>query len=510
MDSNFSLILRAKKWLLCYRVYMTDVTEITSLLINPTQVDLDLIRKAYEFAKKSHEGQSRKSGEPYFVHVFETGKTLAKLNMDPGTIVAGLLHDTIEDTGVSEETIKNEFGEEVLFLVEGVTKLGKLKYQGTDRHVESLRKFFIAMAHDVRVVMIKLADRLHNVKTLEFVPKEKQKRIALETLEIHARLADRLGMGQLKTELEDYSFPYAYPEAYEEVKKMLEEKKYADGSYIQKTAEELEFALLEEGVKDAKVDRRVKHLYSLWLKLKRYDMDIEKIYDIIALRVIVSSLEDCYRALGIIHRLWKPLPGRIKDYIAVPKPNGYRSLHTTIFTGDGGTVEIQIRTEDMHKEAEYGVASHIMYKEIGKGTHHTKEEAIKKKTSWTQELIEWQKEVKETGEFFKHLQMDFFENRVFVFTPKGDVIDLPEESSPIDFAYAIHTDIGNHTAGAKVNGRLVSLDTKLKRGDIVEITTKESAHPNRKWLDYVKTTMARKRIASYLEQTNPIKRLLGR
>ena len=475
----------------------TDPKRIFDLLPNLTKEDKVVIIRACDFAKKAHEGQLRKSGEPYYNHLFQTGINLAELGMDGDTIAAGIMHDVLEDTSVTEEEMKKEFGEHIVKLVNGVTKLGKVRYSGTERHVESLRKFFIAMADDIRVVVIKLCDRLHNIQTLEHVAKEKQRRIALETLEIHARLADRLGMGRLKAELEDAAFPYVYPEDYKKTVELFKDLRPIEDKQLEKIVNKLEDELSIFDVKIERIDSRVKHLYSLWQKLKRYKMDVSKVYDIVALRIIVPTVADCYQALGVIHGLYKPLPGRFKDYIAVPKPNGYRSLHTTIFSGDGGVLEIQIRTKEMHEEAEYGIASHLGYKEHGEDLTSSE---IEKKVGWTKELLEWQKSVNNHGEFMKNLKTDFFESRVFVFTPKGDVIDLPEGSTPIDFAYAVHSDIGDHVSGSKVNGKLVPLETQLKSRDIIEIEIKDTAYPKRKWLDMCKTTMAKRRIRQYIRE----------
>lgn len=471
--------------------------DIIALMKTPTAKDRALVEKAYAFAEKAHEGQTRYSGEPYFNHVAFVAQNLATIKMDTTTVVAGLLHDTIEDASVPEKTIEQEFGKEVLFLVLGVTKLGKLKYRGVERHVESLRKFFVAMSADIRVLLIKLADRLHNIQTLEHVPEEKRKRIAIETLEVHARLADRLGMGKWKSLFEDAAFRYAYPKEYTETAAIIKTKRVTDEKYAEKIYRSIQKELVANGIKTARVEYRVKNLYSLWKKLARKEKDPSKVYDILALRVIVDSLEDCYRALGIIHKHWRPVPGRIKDYIAVGKPNGYRSLHTTIFRGDGGIVEIQIRTREMHEEAQYGIASHLGYKEGSTGNN-----TLQKNVAWVKELVDLQKNVTKSEEFLEHLKMDFFKNRVFVMTPKGDIIDLPEDSTAIDFAYAIHSNIGDHVAGVKINHKLVSLDTKLKNGNIVEIETKESATPKRKWLDYTKTTLAKRHIRARLEEAN--------
>ncbi len=493
-----------------------DVKEIIKRMDSPSKEDIELVNKAFTFAKNAHEGHTRYSGEPYFVHLFETAKNLAELGMGGTTIAAGLMHDTIEDVGASEETIEKEFGPEILFLIQGVTKLGKLKYQGAKRHTESLRKLFVAISQDIRVLIIKLTERLHNMKTLEHVPAHKQKRIALETLEIYAPLAYRLGMRKLNRELEDSAFTYVYPEEYKKVKAIIKKKSKETNGHLEKTLNSIKKELAKEGLTDFHTDYRIKGLYSLYKKLVRKDMDIEKVYDVSAIRIIVPTIADCYKVLGIVHKLWRPLLGRIKDYIAVPKPNGYRSIHTTIFTGDGGILEIQIRTEGMHREAEYGIASHVSYKG---GTKKESESnmawiismlrpSFKKRNTDTEKFAnvpQWVKHLAEAEmsnepeEYIENLKSDFFGHRVFVFTPKGDVIDLPTESSPVDFAYAIHSDIGNHIFGVKVNGKMVSLETKLQNGDIVEIVTKERSKPSRKWLDFVKTTEARRHIKNVLQ-----------
>ncbi|MFA6608395.1 MAG: RelA/SpoT family protein [Candidatus Paceibacterota bacterium] len=475
----------------------TNPNRIFALLPDISEHDKALIIRACNFAQKAHEGQLRKSGEPYYNHVFATGINLATLKMDADTIAAGIMHDVLEDTSVTEDDMRKEFGDQIVSLVQGVTKLGKLRYTGAERHVESLRKFFVAMADDIRVVVIKLCDRLHNVQTLQYVSPEKQKRIAIETLEIHARLADRLGMGRLKAQLEDAAFPYVYPEDYKKTIELFKSMNPISDEQLEKVVEKLEEELITFDVEIERIDHRVKHLYSLWQKLKRYKMDTSKVHDVVALRIIVPTVGDCYQALGVIHGLYRPVPGRFKDYIAVPKPNGYKSLHTTIFSGDGSTLEIQIRTQEMHSEAEYGIASHLSYKELGKRA--SKEEVVKK-TGWTKDLLEWQKDVEHHKEFITNLKTDFFENRVFVFTPQGDVIDLPEGSTPIDFAYAVHSDIGDHTAGAKVNGKLVPLETILQNRDVVEVDVKESASPKRKWIDMTRTTLAKRKIRQHIRE----------
>jgi len=472
----------------------TDVKEIIGLLPNITESDKELINKAYNFSLKAHEGQTRFSGEPYFVHPFEVAKILASMKADIDTIVAGLIHDTLEDTPVTAEDIEKEFGKNVLFLVEGVTKLGKVKYQGMERHVESLRKFFMAMAEDVRVVMIKLADRLHNIRTLDHVRPDKQKRIALETLEIYAPIANRLGVWKLKGMLEDASFPYIYPDEYKQVVTLRKTKGKETLKRLEKVHKSLHREIAKNGLTEATIDYRIKYLYSLYKKLKEKGMDIDQIYDISAMRIIVKNVAECYQVLGVIHSMWRPVPGRLKDYIATPKPNGYQSIHTAVFTGDG-IVEIQIRSTLMHNEAEYGLASHITYDETGKPK---KGEKLTKKTRWINQLIEAQRDVKGSEEFLITLKEDFFKDNIFVFTPEGDVIELPVGATVLDLAYAIHSDIGDHASGAKVNGKFVSLNTSLHNNDVVFVETKEKNHPTSKWFEYVKTNNAKRHIRSFL------------
>ncbi len=496
--------------------------DLIDKLANATTEDKVLVEKAYAFAFEAHKDHKRNSGEPYFVHLFETAKTLAELGMSATTVSAGLLHDSIEDVNVTPETIEKEFGKEILFIVDGVTKLGHVRYRGADRHNESLRKLFVAMSKDIRVLIVKLADRLHNMRTLSHVPKEKQERIARETMEIYAPIAYRLGIRKLHRELEDLAFPYVYPDAYQETEAMLKRKRKELEESLEKFLKALKRVLGTAGVTKLKTDYRVKGLYSLYKKITR-KKEIENIYDIMALRVIVPTINDCYRALGIIHSTWRPLPGRIKDFIAFPKPNGYRSLHTTVFTGDGNIVEIQIKTEEMQKEAEYGIASHLQYKSKTTGrsgflpgldwvrrliysnqskTIDDLEESIKDVPNWIRDLVEYQKneKVADDEEWGDQIKSDFFSHRIFVFTPEGDVIDLPIDSTPIDFAYAIHSEIGGHIAGARINGNMKSLDTALHNGDIVEIVTKKSAKPSTKWLEYAKTTSAKRKIRSALQQ----------
>ncbi len=501
---------------------MSSLQELTELMKNPSVAELAIVSRAYEFATEAHKEHKRYSGEPYFTHLFGTAKILAELGMGGETLSAGLLHDTIEDVGVLPETIRKEFGDSVLILVEGVTELGHLRYRGADRYSESLQRLFIASARDIRVIIIKLADRLHNMRTLEFVPKEKQYRIAKETLEIYAPLAYRLGIRKINRELEELSFPYVYPEEHARVKKLLKEKGTELIRKLEKFHKSLLRGLTKRNIPILSTSHRTKGLYSLYLKLNDRGWNFDEIYDVLAIRIIVKSVEDCYQALGVIHSIWRPLPGRIKDYVAFPKPNGYRSLHTTVFTGNGGVVEIQIRTEEMHHESEFGVALHFEYKE-----HEKRKGPGDDFLAWTKRLISilfswrpkngsddtsishhsdipsWVRELGESSavggqEFWAQLKDDFFKNRVFAFTPKGDVVDLPIDSSTIDFAFAIHSDIGNHMQGAKVNGKLVSIETSLRNGDIVQILTKENARPSAKWLEIARTALAKKHIRATL------------
>ena len=514
---------------------MTTAKEILAKMSGQSPADIALIEKAYVFGEKAHEGHKRLSGEPYYIHPTAVALNLAEFGMDAHTVAAALLHDTIEDGTVTGEEIEAELGAEVRFLVEGVTKLGKHKYRGTERHAESLRRLLVATSGDVRVLIIKLADRYHNMTTIEHVPEHKRKRISLETLEIYAPIADRLGIGRLKRDLEDLSFPGVDPDAYQhalEVRKLKNKETEVGLARVQK---DLRHALVRKELKDFTTTIRMKGLWSLHQKLKRKNDDITAIHDIAALRIVVPSVDDCYGVLGVVHSLWKPLPGEFKDYIAFPKPNGYQSLHTTVITPEAGIVEIQIRTKDMHDRAQFGIASHMSYKELGsapksaftrlslpwirdllpnllnfrKGPSLVPEAIQKnKKTSpgWLTELAEAHTGGLETNEFVDGLKSDFFSHRVFVFTPTGDVIDLPIASTPADFAYAIHSDLGNHMNGAKINGKLVSFDTYLRNGDVVEIIEKESARPTKKWLEYAKTSMAKRHIRAMLDlpSTKPL------
>ena len=506
--------------------------EILDAMASKDAKDTELVSKAYAFSEEAHKVQKRYSGDPYFVHPAEVAYLLAEAGMGPRSIVAGLIHDTIEDAGVTPKDIEDTFGKEVLSLVEGVTKLGTLRYRGLERHTESLRKLFAATAKDIRVLIIKLMDRLHNARTLEHVPRiEKRMRIALETLEIYAPIADRLGMSVAKQELEDAAFPHAYPKEYEKTRELLKERSIENERRLEKVEKTLKRELAEAGLREFRTETRVKGIYSLFRKLERKGWDMTKIYDIRALRVIFPTIADCYSALGLIHSHWRPVPGKIKDYIAFPKPNGYQSIHTTIYTGDGGALEMQIRTEAQHKEALFGIASHLTYKEIQAGAKEGRRgslewvrqffprlgwSAVEKipvvedrgegVPGWVKELAHADPASKESKEYLDTLKSDFFSHRVFVFTPKGDVIDLPIAATPIDFAYAVHSDLGNTMSGARVNGKLVSLDTPLRNGEMVEIITKPAGHPTRKWHDIAKTNMAKKHIRAALAQQREAKR----
>lgn len=452
------------------------------------QADFDMIRLAYDFAKHAHEGQFRKSGEPYIVHPLAAAHILAEMRIDPTIIIATLLHDVPEDTPVTLEEVEENFGEEIASLVRGITKLGKLKYRGVERYIENLRKMFVAMAEDIRVMIIKFADRMHNLQTLGALPPQKAYRIALESLEIYAPIAGRLGMDEIKGELEDLSFKYVYPKEYQRIKQIHEDRVRGKGRYYETVMDITRKELQEASIDIVSIYGRDKRLFSFYNKLLRKNNEINKVYDLVAIRIIVKDIADCYGALGILHKLWKPMKGRIKDYISQPKPNGYRSLHTTVFGDDGQVVEFQIRTKEMDEEAQYGIAAHWHYDENwGRRS--------KREVQWAKELAEIQRDVLNKLSDLEEIKVDFLQSRIFVFTPKGDVIDLPENATPVDFAYHIHTEIGNTTSGAIVNEKMVSLDTELKNGDVVEILTdKNRKGPNEDWLNFVKTHTAKTHI----------------
>jgi len=461
----------------------------------------DLIRLAFDYAKKAHGTATRKSGEPYITHPFATAMILADQKMDDATIAAGLLHDVPEDTERTLDEVKKEFGKEIATLVEGITKLGQLKYRGVDRYLENLRKMFVAMASDIRTIFIKFADRLHNISTLEALPPEKRKRISQETIEIYAPIAARLGMSKVKGQLEDASFPFAYPEEYAWLMKKIKDSVETEKKYVNRAKKDITKILDEQEVRYISIDGRAKYMLSLYRKLIRYNKDLSKIHDIIALRIIVPTIAECYGTMGLIHQSYKPMKGRIKDYIAQPKPSGYQSLHTTIFYQEGKLIEVQVRTPEMHEQAEYGIAAHWNYSENDKSLK--KKTLTKDKMAWLEQLVGFQKQIDDEQQYLESLKIEFFKNRIFVFTPEGDVIDLPEDATPIDFAYNIHSDLGNQCNGVKINEKIASLNTPLKSGDLVEIIKdKKRKGPSADWLNIVKTSSAKNKIKQRLAAHN--------
>lgn len=462
-----------------------------------SESELATVEKAYKFSLLAHEGQTRISGDPYISHPVAVAHILSRLELDMPTIAGGLLHDVVEDTSTTLAEIEKQFGAEIAYLVDGVTKLSRIEFRSKEEHhLENLRKMFLAMAKDIRVVLIKLADRLHNMRTLKHQPERKQKEIAEETLEIFAPLAHRLGIFTIKWELEDLSLRFLQPEEYYLLVQNISMKRREREVYIEHVIKVLMERLIDVGIK-ADIQGRPKHFFSIYKKMTDKGKDLNEIYDLIAVRVIVDTVKDCYGALGIVHTLWKPIPGRFKDYIAMPKPNMYQSLHTTVMGFEGEPFEIQIRTIDMHHTAEYGIAAHWKYKEGVKGGGKD----FEKRLAWLRQILEWENEVRDTEEFMETLKIDVFSDVVFVFTPKGDVIELPAGSVPIDFAYRIHSDIGHRCIGSKINGRIVSLDYVLKNGDIVEIMTSKQANgPSRDWLKLVKTSQAKNRIRQWFRK----------
>jgi len=461
-----------------------------------SEADKELIERAYNFAKHAHASQKRKSGEPYFVHLHATAVTVARWGLDATTIAAALLHDTVEDTATTLEQLEKEFGKEIAFLVNGVTKISRLKYRGNEAQVETMKKMVLALSEDVRVIFIKLADRMHNMQTLAHLPAEKQKRIALETSDIYAPLAYRMGLAVVSGDLEDLAFSYLNPEAYKELKKTMETMLKEGEKHIAKAKERVEEELRAQHIPFIRIDSRVKRISSLYKKLKRHDMNMERVHDLLALRIIVEKPEECYAALGAIHSVWPPLPGHIKDYIALPKPNGYRSLHTTVIAYGGRPTEFQIRTAEMHHENEYGIAAYWAYNEAKDDSQKHTVFANARQLAWINQLKAWQETIDDPDEFLASLKIDFFKHRIFVITPKGEAVDLPAGATPVDFAYAIHSEVGDHCIGAKVNGRMVQLDDPLQSGDVVEILTQKSKRPTLSWLNFVKTRHARSHIRS--------------
>jgi len=466
------------------------------------------VKEALFFASRCHAGQKRKTGEIFVYHPVSVALPLAKLKFDYETICAALLHDVSEDACVSEKEIEKKFGKTIAGLVNGLTKLSKIHFKDhmEEYSVENLRKMFLAMAQDVRVVIIKLSDRLHNLQTLEGHKSFKQRQIiAKESLDIYAPLASRLGMGWLKGSIEDLAFPHLKPKEYKWTRNILEETIPAKEVFLVKFQKEGKKKILENNIEIVEIHGRVKRLFSLYKKLQRYDKNINRIYDLVAIRIIVPSVSDCYKALGIVHENFRPLIGRIKDYIAVPKTNGYQSLHTTVLTSDAEIAEVQIRTAKMHEEAEYGIAAYWHYDEVGKPKHG--EKAPAEKLNWIKQLAEWQKDLKDNSEFKKSLRIDFFKDRLFVFTPLGEVLDLPEGATPVDFAYNIHTDVGHKCIGAKINDKLVPLDYKLENGDMIEIVTSKVQRPSHDWLEFVKTNQAKTKIKNWFKKGNRIKNI---
>lgn len=472
-------------------IRINEIVDKASAYLSPH--DEALIQKAYVFSAAHHAGQFRLSGEPYMSHPLEVANILADLRLDGATIAAGLLHDTVEDTEAGLEDVAGQFGKEVAAIVDGVTKISKMKFESKEEaQAENIRKMIMAMADDIRVIMVKLADRLHNMSTLDFQKEYKQRAIAQETMDIYAPLANRLGLYWLKVRLEDLSLRYLKPDVYRQIREGVEQHQMAGQAYIEKVSDFLA-ELLGKNSMDGRVSGRIKHTYSVYHKMRRQGLSLDQIFDLIAFRVIVPSLKECYTVLGLVHSLWKPVPGKFKDYISMPKANMYQSLHTTVIGPEGERIEIQIRTEEMHQMAEYGVASHWAYKEGGAGKGRDAE-----RFTWLRQILDWQREMKDPREFMSSLRYDLFQDEVYVFTPRGQVKELPEGATPVDFAYAIHTEVGNRCAGAKVNGRIVPLNTALKNGDTVEVLTATGRHPSRDWLQFVKTARARTRIKHWI------------
>ena len=464
--------------------------------------DTKLIVKAYNYAKEKHGTQCRKSGEPYIIHPVQVAYILADIGLDEATICAALLHDVVEDTEVTHEDLVRDFGEEIATMVAGVTKLGELRYQAsTERQVENYRKMFLAMGKDIRVIIIKLADRLHNLRTLKYLRRDRQIANAKETMELYAPLANRLGIYSLKWELEDLAFKYLYPEEYRELVEGIDKKREERLQFIEKIMDDIRGQLKKQKI-EAEVTGRAKHLYSIYRKMKRDNKTLDQIYDLFALRILVNSVKDCYAALGVVHEMYSPMPGRFKDYIAVPKPNMYQSIHTTLLGEKGTPFEVQIRTWEMHRIAEYGIAAHWAYKEANYGKKGKQVVTVTKdKLAWLRETLEWQQDMKDPQEFLNTLKTELFEDEVYVFTPKGKILVLPRDATPIDFAYSIHEEIGNHMVGCKINSKMMPIITKLQSGDIVEIMTSDSQKgPSRDWLKFIKTTKAKSKIQSWFKK----------
>jgi GTP pyrophosphokinase len=473
---------------------------------NP-DADIELLRRAYVFSAFEHKGQVRHSGEPYLVHPLEVADQLADMKLDVVAIAAGLLHDIVEDTQTPIERIREHFGADVAHVVEGVTKLGAISFSSSEeRQAENFRKMLLAMVDDIRVILVKLADRLHNMRTLHHLPEERRVKIAQETRDIYAPIANRLGMSKVKNELEELAFKYLEPKAYESLRSRVESRRRVTEGMIEELRKTIAAKLAEAQVPVLVIDGRIKRLFSIHQKLKRQKIDLDQVYDMVALRIVTQSVKDCYAALGIIHQTWSPVPGRIKDFIAMPRPNGYQSLHTSVVSDRGFPFEVQIRTAEMHRIAEEGIAAHWKYKEGRVGANRDEQYFI-----WLRQLLEWQQEVRDPQEFLQNLKIDLYPEEVYIFTPKGEVKALPRDATPVDFAYAIHTDVGHQCVGARVNGKMVPLRTRLRNGDIVEIATAPGHRPSRDWLNFVTTSRARNKIKHYIHAEERVRSLeLGR
>ena len=473
-------------------------TIIEKLRKNHPDADEELLRRAYLFSARQHRGQTRQSGEPYLVHPLEVANILVDLNLDPICVTTGLLHDIVEDTDTSAEEIEEYFGPEIAHLVDGLTKISKLDHASTEeRQALNMRKMLLAMVDDVRVVLVKLADRLHNMRTLEYLPGEKRRRIAQETLDVYAPIAHRLGMARVRGELEDLAFKHLEPEEYQKLKELVESRRARLEAFLEEVKQRIMDMMAISGIQIGYIEGRIKRLFSIYQKLRRQQITIDQVYDLVAIRIITDSVKDCYAALGVIHTAWKPIPGRFKDWIAIPRENFYQSLHTSVVGEGGQPFEVQIRTREMQSIAEEGIAAHWKYKEGRRGTHTDEDEAF----IWLKRLVEWQQEVKDSREFLDSLKLDLYPKEVYCFTPKGKVIELPRGATPVDFAFMIHTQVGLTCNGAKVNSRIVPLKYQLRNGDVVEIMTSPSAHPSRDWMNFAKTSRARAKIRHYLAES---------
>src|SRR5215216_1626307 len=471
------------------------------------EADLELLRRAYVFSALEHKGQIRHSGEPYLVHPLEVADFLADMRLDVAAVAAGLLHDVVEDTLTTPERIEELFGREIAHIVEGVTKIGAIPFSSKEeRQAENFRKMLLAMVDDIRVILVKLADRLHNMRTLHHLPEERRVKIAQETRDIYAPIANRLGMSKIKNELEELAFKYLEPAAYEALRLRVERRRRATEGMIEELKKTVSAKLEEAQVPVIEVDGRIKRLFSIHQKLKRQKIELDQVYDMVALRIVTQSVKDCYGALGIIHQTWSPVPGRIKDFIAMPRPNGYQSLHTSVISERGFPFEVQIRSSEMHRTAEEGIAAHWKYKEGRVGAGRDEQYFV-----WLRQLLEWQQEVRDPQEFLQNLKIELYPEEVYIFTPKGEVKSLPRDATPVDFAYAIHTDVGHQCVGARVNSKMVPLRTRLRNGDIVEIVTTPGHNPSRDWLNFVVTSRARNKIKHYIHAEEKSRSLdLGR